>query len=208
MGESICRKVDKISRVSKERITWDPWGEERGLWLSRRRKGQTFFFLHYFLFSSVAQSYLTLCNPMDCSMPDFPDHHWLTELTQTHAHWVGDVIQPSYPLSLPSAPAFNCSQHQGPFQLVSSWHQLAKIWSFSIRISPSKESSWLISFRMNWLDHLSVQKTLNSLLQHHSSKSYILKNTLLHISQQDPLWPTYKNIGNKSKNKQMGPNET
>ena len=67
-------------------------------------------------FSSVTQSFLTLCNPMDCSMPGFPIHHQLPELTQTHAHRVNDAIQPSHPLSSPYPPAFNLSQHQGLFK--------------------------------------------------------------------------------------------
>ena len=66
-------------------------------------------------FSSVAQSCLTLCDPMDCSMPGFPVHHQLPELAQTHVHRVSDVIQPSCPLSSPSPPTFNLSQNQGPF---------------------------------------------------------------------------------------------
>ena len=66
-------------------------------------------------FSSVTQSCLTLCNPMDCSRPDFPVHHQLLELAQTHAHQVSDTIQPSHPLSSPS-PAFNLFQHQDLFQ--------------------------------------------------------------------------------------------
>ena len=66
-------------------------------------------------FSSVAQSYLTLCNPMDCSTPGFPVHHQFPELTQTHVHQVRDAIQPSHPLLSPSPPAFNLSQHQGLF---------------------------------------------------------------------------------------------
>ena len=72
-----------------------------------------------FQFSSVTQSCLTLCNPMDCSMPGFPVHRQLLELAQTHVHRVSDAIQPSHPLSSPS-PAFNLSQHQGLFQWVSS----------------------------------------------------------------------------------------
>ena len=67
-------------------------------------------------FSSVAQSCLTLCNPMDCSMPGFPIHHQLLKLAQTHVHQVGDAIQPSHSLLSPSPPAFNLSQHQGLFQ--------------------------------------------------------------------------------------------
>ena len=67
-------------------------------------------------FSSATQSCLTLCDPMDCSMPGFPVHHQLPELTQTHVHRVSDAIQPSHPLSSPSPPTFNLSQHQALFQ--------------------------------------------------------------------------------------------
>ena len=71
--------------------------------------------LHSVPFSSVAQSCLTLCNPMNCGMPGLPVHHHLPEFTQTHVHRVGDAIQPSHPLSSPSPPTFNLSQHQGLF---------------------------------------------------------------------------------------------
>jgi len=74
-------------------------------------------------FSSVAQSCLALCDPMDCSTPGFPVLDQLLELAQTHVHPVGDAIQPSYPLLSPSSLAFNLSQHQGLFQWVSSSHQ-------------------------------------------------------------------------------------
>ena len=67
-------------------------------------------------FSSVAQSCLTLCDPMNCSTPGLPVHHQLPELTQTHVHRVSDAVQPSHPLSSPSPPAFNLSQHQGLFK--------------------------------------------------------------------------------------------
>jgi len=99
-------------------------------------------------FSSVTQSCLTLCDPMDCIMPGFPVHH------QTHVHWVSDAIQPSHPLLSPSPPTFNLSHHQGLFQWVSSSHHVAKDWSFSFSISPSNEYSRLISFRMDWLERL------------------------------------------------------
>ena len=111
---------------------------------------------------------------MNCSMPGLPVHHQLPEFTQTHVHKVGDAIQPSHPLSSPSSPTFNFSQHQGLFQKVSSLHQVFKYWSFSFNISTSSACLGLISFRMNWLDHLTVQETLKSLLQHHSSKASIL----------------------------------
>ena len=68
------------------------------------------------IFSSVAQSCLTLCNPMDCSMPGFSVHHQLWELAQNNVHHVGEPILPSHPLSSPSPPAFNRFQHQGLFQ--------------------------------------------------------------------------------------------
>ena len=84
-------------------------------------------------FSSVAQSRLTLCNPVDCSMPGFPLHHHLLEFTQTHVHWVGDAMQPSHPLLSPSPPAFNLSQHQGLFKWVSSSHQVAKVLEFQLQ---------------------------------------------------------------------------
>ena len=84
------------------------------------------------LLSSVAQLCLTLCHPMDCSMPGLPVHHQLLELAQTHVHWVGEAIQPSHPLSSPSLPDFNLCQHQGLSQRVSSSHQVAKVLEFHL----------------------------------------------------------------------------
>ena len=125
------------------------------------------------LFSSVAQSCPTLCDPMNRSTPGLPVHHPLPEFIQTQVYRVGDAIQPSHPLSSPSPPAPNPSQHQSLFQGVNSSHQVASgVSSFSI-IS-SSEYSGLISFRMDWLDLLAVQGNLKSLLQHHSSKASIL----------------------------------
>ena len=82
---------------------------------------------HHAQLSSVTQWCPILFDPMDCSTPGFPVHHQLPELAQTHVHWVGDAIQPSHPLSSPSPPAFNLSQHQGLFQWVSSSYQVAKV---------------------------------------------------------------------------------
>ena len=81
-------------------------------------------------FSSVAQLCLTLCDPMNRSTPGLPVHHHLPEFTQTHVHRVGDAIQPSHPLSSPSPPAPNLSQHQGLFQWVNSSHEVAKVLEF------------------------------------------------------------------------------
>ena len=112
-------------------------------------------------FSSVAQSCPTLCDTMDCSMPGLHVHNQLPELLK--------LIQPSHPLSFSSPSTFNLSQHQ-VFSSESVLHiGWPKHWSFSFSISPSNKYSTLISFRMDWLDLLSVQGTLKSLLQHHSS---------------------------------------
>ena len=89
---------------------------------------------------------------MDCNMSGLPVHHQLPELAQTHVHWLGDAIQPSHPLSSPSPPVFNFSQHQGLFQSVLHirW---PKYWSFSFSISPSNAYSGLSSFRIDWFGH-------------------------------------------------------
>ena len=76
--------------------------------------------------NSVTQSFLTLCDPMDCRTPGFPVQHQLLELAQTHVHWVSDAIQPSHSLSSLSPPPFNHSQHQGLFQWVGTSHQVVK----------------------------------------------------------------------------------
>ena len=82
--------------------------------------------------SSVAQLCPTLFNPMDCNTSGFPVHYQLLEFTQTHVHWVGDAIQPSHPLSSPSSPAPNPSQHQSLFQWVNSSHEVAKVLEFQL----------------------------------------------------------------------------
>ena len=84
-------------------------------------------------FSSVTQSCLTLCDPMDCSTPGLSVHRQLPEFTQTHVHRVGDAIQPSHPLLSPSPPAFNLSQHQSLSKWVSSLHQVTKVLDFQLQ---------------------------------------------------------------------------
>ena len=91
---------------------------------------------------SVAQSCLTLCNHMDCRTPGFPVLHHHPELAQTHAHWLSDVIKPSHPLSSPSLPAFNLSQHQGLFKWISSSHQVAKVFVASVSASVLPMNIW------------------------------------------------------------------
>ena len=83
-------------------------------------------------FSSVTQSCPTLCDPMNCSTPGLPVHHQLPEFTQTHVHRVSDAIQPSHPLSSPSPPAPNPSQHQSLFQWFNSLHEVAKVLEFQL----------------------------------------------------------------------------
>ena len=121
-----------------------------------------------------------------CPSPKLP------EFTQTQVHRVGDAIQLSHPLSSPSPPAPNPSQHQGLFQWVNSSHEV-EYWSFSFSISPSNEHPGLTSFRMDWLDLLAVQGTLKSLLQHHSSKASILRAQLSSQSNSHiHTWPLEK----------------
>ena len=136
---------------------------------------------------SVAQLCPNLCHMMECSTTGLPVHHQLPEFTQTHVHCVRDAIQQSHPLSSPSPPAFNLSQHQGLFQCIGSSHQVAKYWSFSFSISPSNQYSGLISFRIEWLDLLAVQGTLKSLLQNHSSKASLLQCSAFFIGQLSHL---------------------
>ena len=146
-------------------------------------------------FSSVAQSCLSLCNSMDCSMPGLRVHHQLLEFTQTHVHWVGDAIQPSQPLSSPSPPALNLSQRQSQslFKSVSSSHQVAKYWSCSFNISPSNEHPRLIS--LEWTGWISLQAEglsrlfSNTTIQKHkffSAQPYLLSNSHIHT------WPLEK----------------
>ena len=118
-------------------------------------------------FTSVAQSCLTLFDPMNCSTPGLPVHHQLPEFTQTHIHRVGDALQPSHPLSSPSPSAPNPSQHQGLFQWVNSSHEEATELEFQLQHQSFQRTPRIDSFRMDWLDLLAVQGTLKSLLQHH-----------------------------------------
>ena len=168
----------------KRRGTEEPLDEsERGEWKSwletqhSENKDRGIQSLHFLAnqFSSVSQLCLTFCNPVDWSTPGFPVHHQLPELAQAHVHLVSDAIQPSHPLSSPSPHALNLSQHQGLFKWVPLRIRCPKHWSFSFNISPTNEHPGLISFRMDWLDILTLRGTLKNLFQHHSSKASILR---------------------------------
>ena len=140
---------------------------------------------------SSAQLCPTLCDPMNRSMPGLPAYHQLQEFTQTDVHWVGDAIQLSHPLSSPSPPALNLSN----IRVFLNELILHIRWSFSFSISPSNEYSVLISFRMDWLDLLAVQRTCKSLLQHCSSKASILRCWAFFIVQlSHPYMITGKTI--------------
>ena len=131
-------------------------------WTSPNGQYRNQNWLHSVQFSSVSQSCPTLCDPMNRSTPGLLVHHKRLEFTQTHVHRVGDAIQQSHPLSSPSPPAPNPSQHPGLFQWVNSSPEVAKVLEFSFSISPSNEHPGLICFRMDWLDLLAVQGTLCS----------------------------------------------
>ena len=156
-------------------------------------------FIHQFSsvqFSSVAQSCLTLSNPMNCSIPGLPVHQQFPEFSQTHVHRVGDAIQPSHPLSCPLLllppipPNIRVFSNESTFCV--KW---PKHWSFSFSISPSNEHPGLISFRMDGLDLTAVQGTLKSLLQHHSSKPSILQlSAFFTVQLSHPYMTTGKTI--------------
>ena len=144
-------------------------------------------------FSSVTQSCLTLCDPMDCSTPGLPIYHKLPEFIQTHVHRVGDAIQPSHPLSSPSPPPSmfpSTRVFSNELVLCIRW---PKYWSFTFSISLSNEYSGLMSFRMDWLNLLAVQGTLKSLIQHHISKASILQCSAFFIVQLTSIHDYWKN---------------
>ena len=129
--------------------------------------------IRLYQFSSVTQSCLTLCEPMDCSTPGLPVHHQLPEFTQTHVHLVGDAIQPSHPLSSPSPPAFSLFQHEGLFKWVSSLHHVAKLQhigaSALASVLPINIQDW---FPLGWTGWISLQsKGLSRVFSNKSIKS-------------------------------------
>ena len=151
--------------------------------------------LFIFQFSSVAQSCLTLCDPMNRSTLGLPVHHQLLKFTQTHVPQVSDAIHPSHallsPLLLPPIPP-SIRVFSNESTLHVRW---PKYWSFSFSISASNEHPGLISFRMDWLDLLAVQGTLKSLLQHHSSKASIFWHSAFFTDQlSHPYMTTGKTI--------------
>ena len=121
--------------------------------------------------------------PQDCSTPGFPVLHHLPEFPQTRVHWISDAIQPSRPLLSPSLSVFNLSQQQGLFWWVHSSHQVAKVLELQLQHQPLQWIFRVDFFRINWLDLLALQGTLKSLLQHHSSKTSVLRHSAFLIVQ-------------------------
>ena len=110
---------------------WASWVSKTWTWLSNwDTHTSTYFILSVSSVQSL--SLIQLCNPMNCRTPGLPVHHQLLEFTQTHVHRVGDGIQPSHPLSSPSRPAPNPSQHQSHFQWVRSSYEVAKVLEFQL----------------------------------------------------------------------------
>ena len=130
----------------------------------------------------------TLCDSMDCSTPCFPVLHCLLKFAQTHC--VDDAIQPFDPLLTSSPPTLNLFHHRSFSNKSPLRIRWPEYWSFSF--SPSNECSELISFRIDWLDSLAVQGTLESLLQHHSLKASILGHSTFFLVQ---LSHPYTTIG-------------
>ena len=138
-------------------------------------------------FSSVTQSCLILCDPMNHSTPGLPVHHHLPEFTQTHVHRVGDRHRVLLP---PVPPSIRVFSNESTLRI--RWPEY---WSFSFSIIPSKEHPGLISSRMDSLDLLAVQGTLKSLLQHHSSKASILRrSSFFTVQLSHPYMTTGKTI--------------
>ena len=137
---------------------------------------------------SVAQSCLNLCNPIDCNKPAFPVFHRLPGFAQTHAHWVSDVILPSRPLSTPSPPAFNLSQHQDLFQWVCSFASGGQSIgpSASASILPMNSQGW---FPLGLTGFISLQsKGLSRVF----SSTTIQKHKF--FSAQPSLWSNFTSI--------------
>ena len=130
-----------------------------------------------------------------------PFHHQLPEFTQTHVHWVGDAIQPSHPV----IPFSSCPQSFpkiGSFLMNQFFASGGQSISFSFNISPPSEHPGLISFRIDWLDPLAVQRTLKSLLHQHNSKTSIFPGSAFftvqlshpHMTSGKIIAPTYREI--------------
>ena len=125
----------RLNRMRLEYFSWLPPCRITSDWLCTSTIDEYFLSRLCVLYQirSVAQSCLTLCNPMNRSTPGLPIHHQLPEFTETHVRRVSDAIQPCHPLSSPSPPAPNPSQYQSLFQWVNSSHEVAKVLEFQLQ---------------------------------------------------------------------------
>ena len=131
-------------------VTWNPHETDMApiiqSWKKASQSVHVGLCLIFIQFSSVAQLCLTLCHPIDCSMPAFLILHYLLEFAQTHVYWVGDPIQTTYPLSLPSPSALNRSQQQSLIQWVGSLHQVTQVLELQLQ---QQSFQWI--FRIDFL---------------------------------------------------------
>ena len=153
----------------KMKFVWNNSSKKRG---KKTNAGAKYLLLNSVQFSSVAQSCPALCDPMNHSMPGLPVHHQLPESTQTHVHRVGVAIQPSHPLSSPSPPAPNPSQHQSLFQWVNSaWGGQSTGVSASASVLPMNTQNWS---PLEWTGWISLQS---------KGLSGVFSNTTVHKHQ-------------------------
>ena len=188
-----CKEDQNCDWEAEKTTGWGP--QRHRLWELSGTRDQLYWLIIFkpTALSSVQFSHSVMSNslwPHGLQHTSFPVFQHLLELTQSHVHWVGDVIQPSHPLLSPSPPAFNLSQHQGLFQWVSSLHQVAKVLELQLQHQSFQWYSGLISLRIYWFHLLVVQGTLKSLLQHHSSKTSILWCSAFFIVQLSYLYLT------------------
>ena len=155
----------------------------------------------YDYFGSVTQSCPKFQGQMDCNRPGFPVLHNIPGIAQIHVHWVGNGIQPSHPLSLPSPPAFNLSQHQGLYQSVCSSHRWPKYWNFSFSIISGQSLSLTLCDTID-CSQASLSSTISqSLLKLMSVESvkpsnhHILCHTLLLLPS---IFPSIRSFSNES----------
>ena len=145
-----------VSSRPRTADTWEIYGELKLPYITRANFTEFWPPNNGVQFSSVTQSCPTLCDPMNRSMPRLPVHHQLPEFTQIHIHGFSDAIQPSHPLSFPSAPALNPSQHQTLFQGVNTSHEVAKVLEFQLLASflPKNTQGWS---PLEWTGWISLQ---------------------------------------------------
>ena len=154
--------LPKESHGQRSLVGYSPWGNKELDTTEQRTLTGVWYIL-----SSVAQSCLTLCDPMDCGTPGLPVHHQLLQLTKTHVHWVSDAIQPSHPLLSPSPPAFNLAPSLGSFpmsQFFASGGQSIGV-SASTSVLSMNIRDW---FPLGWTGWISLQSkglSRKSLLQ-------------------------------------------